>query len=91
MHHARELDLVPLWVMNLHTDEHSLFDNHRTFWYDVHRTIKPAGGQDMPVTQDIEATSAAREQDHPSDVRHPSPSRRAAAIEAAYILEAIRK
>jgi len=45
----------------------------------------------MPATQAIETTGAAREQDHPSDVRHPSPSRRAAAIEAAYILEAIRR
>ena len=45
----------------------------------------------MAATQDIERTSAAPEQDRPSDVRHPSPSRRAAAIEAAYILEAVRK
>ena len=45
----------------------------------------------MPAMQDIETTSVARERDHPSDLRHPSPSLRAAAIEAAYILEAIRK
>ena len=44
----------------------------------------------MPATQDIRRTIAAPEQDHPSEVRHPNPSRRAAAIEAAYILEAIR-
>jgi hypothetical protein len=45
----------------------------------------------MPNTQKIEtAPTAAPEGDHHSDPR-PSPSRHAAAIEAAYILEAIRK
>jgi hypothetical protein len=50
----------------------------------------------MPDTHDIEATTGAPEQELPSDVRLPSPSRRAAAVEAAaveaaYILEAVRK
>jgi hypothetical protein len=45
----------------------------------------------MPKTQNIETPPAAPEQDHESDVRLASPSRRAAAIEAAYILEAVRK
>ena len=51
---------------------------------------------DMPDTQNIATTNPAQEHDHESDVRVPSPSRRseaveAAAIEAAYILEAVRK
>jgi hypothetical protein len=46
---------------------------------------------DMPDTQNIEMTSASAGQDHESDVRLTTPSRRAAAIEAAYILEAVRK
>jgi hypothetical protein len=45
----------------------------------------------MPDTQNIETMSPAQEQDPASDVRLTSPSRRAAAIEAAYILEAVRK
>jgi hypothetical protein len=45
----------------------------------------------MPDTQNIETTPVAPEPDHESDVRLTSPSRRAAAIEAAYILEAVRK
>jgi hypothetical protein len=45
----------------------------------------------MPDTQKIETTPVAPEADHESDVRLTSPSRRAAAIEAAYILEAVRK
>lgn len=45
----------------------------------------------MPDTHNIETITGAPEQDHPSDVRLPSPSRRAAAVEAAYILEAVRK
>jgi hypothetical protein len=47
----------------------------------------------MPDMQNIEtaATAAAPEDDHPSDVRTPKPSTRAAAVEAAYILEAVRK
>lgn len=45
----------------------------------------------MPDTQNIETTSAAPEHEHESDIRLISASRRAAAIEAAYILEAVRK
>jgi hypothetical protein len=45
----------------------------------------------MPDTQNNETAGAAPEQDHPGDLRLASPSRRAAAIEAAYILEAVRK
>ena len=45
----------------------------------------------MPDTQNIETTPATLEQVHESDVRLTNPSRRAAAIEAAYILEAVRK
>ena len=45
----------------------------------------------MPDTQNTESPTAAPEHDHESDVRLASPSRRAAAIEAAYILEAVRK
>jgi hypothetical protein len=44
----------------------------------------------MPDTQNIEATTAAAEQGHESESVKTS-SRRAAAIEAAYILEAVRK
>jgi hypothetical protein len=45
----------------------------------------------MPDTQNIETTPATPEQDHESDMRLTRQSRRAAAIEAAYILEAVRK
>ena len=45
----------------------------------------------MPDTQNIETTANAPEPDHESDVRLVSSSRRAAAIEAAYILEAVHK
>jgi hypothetical protein len=45
----------------------------------------------MPDTHNIETTTGAPEQDRRSDERLPSPSRRAAAVEAAYILEAVRK
>jgi hypothetical protein len=45
----------------------------------------------MPDTQSIETTAAAAEHDHTSDARTPKPSTRAAAVEAAYILEAVRK
>ncbi len=55
----------------------------------------------MPDTQNIETTPVASEHDHEGDLsasydgsrwRAPShDSRRAAAIEAAYILEAVRK
>jgi hypothetical protein len=43
----------------------------------------------MPDTQTLETTAAATERE--GDVHLTSPSRRAAAVEAAYILEAIRK
>jgi hypothetical protein len=49
-----------------------------------------AEGKHMSDTQTIE-TTAAVEQSTEGDVRLTSPSRRAAAVEAAYILEAIRK
>jgi hypothetical protein len=45
----------------------------------------------MPDTQTLETPGAAPEHDHESGVRLISSSRRAAAIEAAYILEAVRK
>ncbi|HEX3561512.1 MAG TPA: hypothetical protein VHU24_01635 [Solirubrobacterales bacterium] len=45
----------------------------------------------MPDTKNVETTPAAPDQEHESDVRLTSSSRRAAAIEAAYILEAVRK
>ena len=45
----------------------------------------------MTDTQSIETTSAADEQSHEREVSLTTPSRRAAAIEAAYILEAVRK
>ncbi len=45
----------------------------------------------MPDTQNIETTAAAPEHGHPSDIRTPKLSTRAAAVEAAYILEAVRK
>jgi hypothetical protein len=45
----------------------------------------------MPDTQNIETTAVAPEQEHADEVRSVSSSRRAAAIEAAYILEAVRK
>jgi hypothetical protein len=48
-------------------------------------------GKHMPDTENIETTSTAAEQDHERDVHLTNPSRRAAAIEAAYILEAVRK
>jgi hypothetical protein len=48
-------------------------------------------GNSMPDTQNIETTPTAPEQDHDGDVRLTNSSRRAAAIEAAYILEAVRK
>ena len=44
----------------------------------------------MPDTQNIETTTAA-EQVHESEHSVKNSSRRAAAIEAAYILEAVRK
>jgi hypothetical protein len=45
----------------------------------------------MPDTQNIETTPPASEQSHEADARLTNPTRRAAAVEAAYILEAIRK
>jgi hypothetical protein len=45
----------------------------------------------MPDTQNIETTPVAPEQGLESDAHPISSSRRAAAIEAAYILEAVRK
>jgi hypothetical protein len=44
----------------------------------------------VPDTESIQTTPAAEEQ-HEGEQRLPTPSRRAAAIEAAYILEAVRK
>jgi hypothetical protein len=44
----------------------------------------------MSDTQSIETTSARGERED-GDIRLTSPSRRAAAVEAAYILEAVRK
>jgi hypothetical protein len=43
----------------------------------------------MPDTQNIEVTQAP--QDHEAEVHSTSSARRAAVIEAAYILEAVRK
>jgi hypothetical protein len=45
----------------------------------------------MNDTQTLEIESAGPEQAHEDDIRLTSPSRRAAAVEAAYILEAVRK
>jgi hypothetical protein len=45
----------------------------------------------MPDTQNIQANTPAPEHEHQSDEHPISSSRRAAAIEAAYILEAVRK
>jgi hypothetical protein len=46
----------------------------------------------MADTRNIETTAAQPEQDHQGDMRPvTNASRRAAAIEAAYILEAVRK
>ena len=45
----------------------------------------------MPDTQNIETPIAGAEQVHEGDTSHDNSSRRAAAIEAAYILEAVRK
>jgi hypothetical protein len=48
-------------------------------------------GKDMPNTQNIETTLAAPANFESRDQRGPSPSRVDAAVEAAYILEAVRK
>jgi predicted protein tyrosine phosphatase len=66
--------------------------------YDVRRTClvrcssyyqTDAKAIDMSDTESIETTSAAPQ--HENDVPLTTSSRRAAAIEAAYILEAVRK
>jgi hypothetical protein len=45
----------------------------------------------MPDTQHIATTAPAPEQGREAEIHLMSPTRRAAAIEAAYILEALRK
>jgi hypothetical protein len=45
----------------------------------------------MPNNENIETAPAAPENDESRDQRGPSPSRFAAVVEAAYILEAVRK
>ena len=45
----------------------------------------------MEDTHSIETTQAAPERDHEGDLHPVTPARRAAAVEAAYILEAVRK
>ena len=45
----------------------------------------------MPNNENIETTPAAPEHDESRDQRGPSPSQVAAVVEAAYILEAVRK
>jgi hypothetical protein len=45
---------------------------------------------DMPDTENIETTQSAQ-QDQGAEIRPLNLSRRAAAVEAAYILEAVRK
>jgi hypothetical protein len=45
----------------------------------------------MSDTQHIETTGPAPEQQHEGEGHLTHPSRRAAAVEAAYILEAVRK
>jgi hypothetical protein len=45
----------------------------------------------MPDTQNIETAAPASEESDEADARPTSPTRRAAAVEAAYILEAVRK
>jgi hypothetical protein len=47
------------------------------------------GGKSMPDTENIETTAPAPQDE--GQIRASSASRRAAAIEAAYILEAVRK
>jgi hypothetical protein len=68
--------------------------------YDTHRTClvrcssyyqTGAEANVLPDTQSNETTTVAPKQDHADEVRSVSSSRRAAAIEAAYILEAVRK
>jgi hypothetical protein len=61
------------------------------FWYDVHRTIEQPGRQEMPNHLDIETSPVTPEQAADAGQKGPSPSQLAAVVEAAYILEAIRK
>jgi hypothetical protein len=91
---ARQLDLIPLRVMQLRCVIHShspIVRRSSNFWYDVHRTIEQPGRQEMPNHLDTQTTSAAPE--HEADAGHkgPSATQLAAVVEAAYILEAVRK
>ena len=45
----------------------------------------------MSDTHNVETSATAPEHDRASEVRTPKPSTRAAAVEAAYILEAVRR
>jgi hypothetical protein len=47
-------------------------------------------GKSMSVEETVN-TAPSEAKEHERDIPHESPSRRAAAIEAAYILEAVRK
>jgi hypothetical protein len=89
---GRQLDLASFGVMWLHVHQLSLYDSHRTSLVrcsSYYQTNKKA--TDMPDTQTLETQSATPERKHESDVHRTTTSRRAAAIEAAYILEAVRK
>jgi hypothetical protein len=48
-------------------------------------------GKRMPEHEKIETTRSTAEEEHGNGHRGPSPSQLAAAVEAAYILEAVRK
>jgi hypothetical protein len=48
-------------------------------------------GKQMPEHEKIEITQNTAEEEHGKGHRGPSPSQLAAAVEAAYILEAVRK
>jgi hypothetical protein len=48
-------------------------------------------GKQMPEHEKIETSTTPTEEAHPHDHRGPSASQVAAAVEAAYILEALRK
>jgi hypothetical protein len=48
-------------------------------------------GKQMPEQEKIESTQITAEEEHGKGHRGPSPSQLAAAVEAAYILEAVRK
>jgi len=45
----------------------------------------------MTIEERVEEQTVTAEQDDPQLDRHPSETRRAAVVEAAYILEALRK